>query len=242
MRSHPAFAVVTAAAARAGLPRLARLVLIGSCVAIGTPAAARGAPSADERPNFVVILADDMGFSDPGCFGGEIRTPSLDALAASGLRFTQFYNAARCCPTRASLLTGLYPHEAGMSENGRTLSPGAPTIAEVLGAAGYQTGMAGKWHLSRTRARESEEEQLLWLSHRADFGDFAPRASYPVNRGFDEHWGVIWRSSTGSTRAVARCARATGRWRRCPTASGSCSTCRRTGASRGTSRRSTHGR
>src|SRR5207248_5152141 len=66
------------------------------------------------RPNIVVILSDDMGFSDLGCYGGEISTPNLDALAAGGLRFTQFYNSARCCPTRACLLTGLYPHQAGV--------------------------------------------------------------------------------------------------------------------------------
>src|SRR6266853_417744 len=65
-------------------------------------------------PNVVIVLADDMGFSDLVCYGGEIRTPNLDALAAGGLRFTQFYNTARCCPTRASLLTGLYPHQAGV--------------------------------------------------------------------------------------------------------------------------------
>src|SRR6059058_2357762 len=70
--------------------------------------------SAANRPNIVVILADDMGYSDLGCYGGEIATPNLDALAAGGLRFTQFYNTARCCPTRASLLTGLYPHQAGV--------------------------------------------------------------------------------------------------------------------------------
>src|SRR5688572_26332778 len=66
------------------------------------------------RPNIIVILSDDMGFSDLGCYGGEIEMPNLDALAADGLRFTQFYNTARCCPTRASLLTGLYPHQAGV--------------------------------------------------------------------------------------------------------------------------------
>lgn len=66
------------------------------------------------RPNIIVILSDDVGYSDIGCFGGEIKTPNLDALAAGGLRFTQFYNTARCCPTRASLLTGLYPHQAGV--------------------------------------------------------------------------------------------------------------------------------
>src|SRR5262245_11902611 len=99
-------------------------------------------------PNIVVILSDDMGFSDLGCYGGEIRTPNLDALAAGGLRFTQFYNAARCCPTRASLLTGLYPHQAGMGhmveDRGRPgyrghLNPSCRTIAEVLGPAGYRT-------------------------------------------------------------------------------------------------------
>jgi len=146
----------------------------------------------DGRPNFVLILADDLGFSDPGCFGGEIRTPSLDALAARGMRMRQFYNAARCCPTRASLLTGLYPHQAGMAGNGRNLSRDAATLAEVLRAAGYQTGMAGKWHLSRTAARDDAQEQLDWLSHRADFGDFAPRWSYPTRRGFDRFRGVIW--------------------------------------------------
>src|SRR5829696_6060502 len=71
------------------------------------------APAASPRPNIVVILADDLGYSDLGCYGGEIRTPNIDALAANGLRFTQFYNGGRCCPTRASLLTGLYPHQAG---------------------------------------------------------------------------------------------------------------------------------
>ncbi|MEI6235902.1 MAG: sulfatase-like hydrolase/transferase, partial [Planctomycetota bacterium] len=66
------------------------------------------------QPNIVIILADDLGYSDLGCYGGEIKTPNIDALAANGLRFTQFYNCARCCPSRASLLTGLYPHQAGV--------------------------------------------------------------------------------------------------------------------------------
>src|SRR2546422_4789346 len=74
----------------------------------------------DARPNIVIILADDMGFSDLGCYGSEIATPNLDRLAASGLRFTQFYNTGRCCPTRASLLTGLYPHQAGVGHMGET--------------------------------------------------------------------------------------------------------------------------
>ncbi|MDP6505249.1 MAG: sulfatase-like hydrolase/transferase, partial [Planctomycetota bacterium] len=71
-------------------------------------------PAEPQRPNIVVLFVDDMGFSDVGCFGGEIDTPNLDELAASGVRFTQFYNTARCCPARASLLTGLYAHQAGI--------------------------------------------------------------------------------------------------------------------------------
>src|SRR5437879_7017024 len=90
-------------------PGLLPIVLGLFVVAFGPP----GLRAAD-RPNIVVILSDDMGFSDLGCYGGEIATPNLDALAANGLRFTQFYNTARCCPTRASLLTGLYPHQAGV--------------------------------------------------------------------------------------------------------------------------------
>src|SRR5687768_4815947 len=69
---------------------------------------------AAEKPNIIVVLADDLGFSDIGCYGAEIKTPNIDALAKNGIRFTQFYNTTRCCPTRASLLTGLYPHQTGM--------------------------------------------------------------------------------------------------------------------------------
>ncbi|MDI1338009.1 MAG: sulfatase-like hydrolase/transferase [Lacunisphaera sp.] len=85
------------------------------------------------RPNIVIILADDMGFSDIGCYGSEIPTPNLDALAAHGLRFTQFYNSARCSPTRAALLTGLHPHQTGMGELAE--SPGSP--AKPGAAPGY---------------------------------------------------------------------------------------------------------
>jgi len=98
---------------------------------------------AAERPNIVLIMADDLGFSDLGCYGAEIRTPHLDQLARDGLRFSQFYNTAKCHSSRVSLLTGLYCDQAGSS----SLSRGA-TIAEALGAAGYSTAMSGKWHLS----------------------------------------------------------------------------------------------
>lgn len=146
----------------------------------------------DNRPNILIIMADDLGFSDIGCYGSDIDTPSIDSLAKNGLRFTQFYNASRCCPTRASLLTGCYPHKVGMRFNRRSLSDKVKTIAELLKADGYQTGMTGKWHLSETKGRRSREQQLKWLSHRADYGPFGPLASYPSNRGFDEHYGVIW--------------------------------------------------
>jgi arylsulfatase A-like enzyme len=91
-----------------------------------------------DRPNIVVILTDDMGFSDLGCFGGEIETPNLDSLAAGGLRFTEFHNTARCWPTRATLMSGRYSNALGANQ---------VTIAEILRSVGYQTGMVGKWHL-----------------------------------------------------------------------------------------------
>ncbi|BDI28787.1 hypothetical protein CCAX7_008380 [Capsulimonas corticalis] len=126
-----------------------------------------GAPShaaAPKPPNIVVILVDDMGYSDIGCYGGEIHTPNLDKLAQEGVRFTQFHNTARCCPSRAALLTGLYSHEAGVGHmtdeqddaNGNPL-PGysgrlndkCVTIAEALHGAGYFTAMTGKWHVGQ---------------------------------------------------------------------------------------------
>ena len=108
------------------------------------------------RPNVIVIMVDDMGFSDIGCYGGEIPTPNLDALADGGLKFSQFYNTGRCCPTRASLLTGLYSHQAGvgwMTTDQKVdgyrgqLNQQCLTVAEVLSQAGYLTCMTGKWHV-----------------------------------------------------------------------------------------------
>lgn len=150
------------------------------------------------RPNILVILADDLGYSDLGCYGGEIHTPNLDALAKDGLRFSHFYNTSRSCPTRASLLTGLYQHQAGI---GRmtfddhlpgyrgTLSRDAVTIAEVLKKAGYGTCMLGKWHVAETPLRK---DQRAWLNHQVYHDTFSDLSNYPVNRGFDTHYGVIY--------------------------------------------------
>ena len=114
------------------------------------------------RPNIVLIMSDDMGFSDVGCYGGEIETPNIDRLAAEGLKFRQFYNNAKCTTTRASLITGLYPRPKGA-----LLKPNMVTIAEVLKQAGYKTALSGKWHL----------------------GSSAPRR--PSDRGFDEYYGLL---------------------------------------------------
>jgi arylsulfatase len=140
------------------------------------------ASAAEDRPNVVLILADDVGYSDLGCYGGEIKTPHLDRLADGGVRFTQFYNGARCCPSRASLLTGLYAHQAGMGFMVRPidhpgyrgdLSRDATTLAELLRGAGYRTGMVGKWHVSR--------------SHSPKDGI----GNWPRQRGFDSFYGTL---------------------------------------------------
>lgn len=152
----------------------------------------------DDRPNIIVILADDLGYSDMGCYGGEIQTPNLDRLAENGLRFTRFYNTSRSCPTRASLLTGLYQHQAGIGRmtfdshkpgyRGE-LSKNAVTIAEVLKDAGYQTGMVGKWHVSETQLRPDQRD---WLNHQVEHDDFARIDSYPTRRGFQDFYGIIY--------------------------------------------------
>ena len=156
---------------------------------------------ADQRPNIVLILADDLGYSDLGCYGGEIRTPNLDRLAEKGIRYSGFYNTSRCCPTRAALLTGVYNHEAGIGEmTAERKQPGyrgfltnnTVTLAEVLKEAGYQTGMVGKWHVSNTIEQPTADAQMRWLNHQEEHPLFSPIKQYPVNRGFEKYFGNIW--------------------------------------------------
>lgn len=132
--------------------------------------------NAQKQPNVLLIMADDMGFSDIGCYGGEVKTPNLDKLAKNGVRFSQFYNNARCCPTRASILTGLYPHQAGvggMVGHGHgDLNNTSVTIAEVLKTNGYATYMTGKWHVSDSKTKDDIH-------------------SWPNQRGFDNFFGTI---------------------------------------------------
>ncbi len=141
---------------RAALAVFAFLLLAGTAARSGAQA---------PRPNVLIILADDLGWSDIGCYGSEISTPNIDALANDGLRFTQFYNSARCSPSRASLLTGLNPHQVGVPVLATPLNDRCVTLAEVLKPAGYHAYMVGKWHLS---------EQ-----------------STPVDRGFEEFYGML---------------------------------------------------
>jgi arylsulfatase len=137
------------------------------------------------RPNIVLILNDDMGYSDIGCYGGEVLTPNLDRLAAGGVRLTQFYNTARCSPSRASLLTGLHPHQTGIGILTDSTAPEGYagdlnnrciTIAEVLATAGYSTYMSGKWHVAHDFVNVTE--------------------TWPCQRGFQRHYGTI--SGAGS--------------------------------------------
>lgn len=156
------------------MQRLTTGLILTACW-LGLEARTVGDDSAGSRPNIVLMMADDMGFSDLGCYGGEIATPHLDGLAANGLRFTQFYNSARCCPTRAALLTGLHPHQAGIGH--MTGDSGTPsyrgylnercrTIAEHLKPAGYQTLAVGKWHVG------------------------SKPGQWPLDRGFERYFGT----------------------------------------------------
>ena len=120
--------------------------------------------AAEERPNIVVILCDDMGFSDIGCYGSEIDTPNLDRLAANGVRFTDFHNNAKCSETRASLLTGLWHQQSSNLK-----LPGHVTIAEVLRSAGYATLMSGKWHLAGTPPNRGFDRYFGFLSGAINF-------------------------------------------------------------------------
>ena len=155
----------------------------------------------DTRPNIIVILADDLGFSDVGCYGGEINTPNINYLAQNGLRFTNFYNTSRCCPSRASLLSGMYNHNAGIGEMTEDrhepgyrghITDSVVTIAEVLKGAGYHTGMSGKWHVSTTLVQPTSEAQLQWLNHHEYHPLFSPLEQYPTSRGFEKYYGNIW--------------------------------------------------
>jgi arylsulfatase A-like enzyme len=151
---------------------LTRRAMLG---ALGAPAFA----AAPRKPNIVLLMADDMGFSDIGCYGSEIETPNIDALARGGVRFTHFTNTARCCPTRASLLTGMYSHQVGIghmvSDDGLPgyrgeLSRQHATIAEALRPAGYRSGMFGKWHVAPANAKF--------------------QSNWPLQRGFDYFYGT----------------------------------------------------
>ena len=157
----------------------ARAAAVLPCALLTLAAAAAKAqePPKPAHPNILVILADDMGYSDIGCFGSEIHTPNIDRLASDGVRFTQTYNCARCSPSRACLLTGLYPHETGMGLNymGTSDNPAykgyinehSATIADVLSGAGYKTMMSGKWHIGHDRPH------------------------WPRDSGFDQFWGIL---------------------------------------------------
>lgn len=123
------------------------------------------------KPNIVLILADDMGFSDVGCYGGEISTPNINRLAENGIKFTQFYNNAVCMPTRASILTGLYPQQVGSADKAKLKVSGNVTIAEILRSAGYRTLMSGKWHNGNSPCE------------------------LPTSRGFDRYFGLLSGSS-----------------------------------------------
>ncbi|MEM7561130.1 MAG: sulfatase-like hydrolase/transferase, partial [Planctomycetota bacterium] len=151
------------------------------CTFTLTPAVAQD--SATQPPNILLMMADDLVFSDIGCYGSEIPTPHLDRLAAQGLRFSDFTNTSRCCPSRASLLTGMYSHQVGigdMNYKGNTpayagqISATTPLIPELLREAGYSTAMVGKWHLTQSPTITK-----------------GPNGSWPFQRGFDKFFGSM---------------------------------------------------
>jgi arylsulfatase len=174
-------------------PALLSLLL----VVLATAAGAR-------PPHIVLIVADDLGYSDLGSYGGEIATPTLDRLAFAGIRFTRFYGSARCSPTRAALLTGVWPHEAGMGHLANdwgkpgyrgAIPEGVPTIAERLRDLGYSTHMVGKWHLTPELAAEEATAAAAAVTAAtaaspATSETSAP-ASWPLQRGFDSFYGTL---------------------------------------------------
>jgi len=169
------------------------LLLLVLLLQLGAHCAAAGANP--PPPNVVLILADDLGFSDLGCFGSEIATPNLDHLAGEGLRMTQFYTTPRCCPSRAALLTGLYPQQAGignmMEDRGLPgyrgeLGRNCLTIAEELRLANYHTAMVGKWHLSHIYFDGKKQ-----LNHETEEPWWDSKESWPVQRGFEDYFGTI---------------------------------------------------
>lgn len=146
----------------------------------------------EESPNIILILADDLGYSDLGCYGSEIATPNLDRIAQDGVRYTQMYNYARCCPSRASLLTGFYPHQAGIGHMTHGIHGAGPayqgylrddcvTVAEALKVGGYRTGMVGKWHVGGCYPVGDSDN---WRPGTQGF-------PIPTQRGFDEFYGTL---------------------------------------------------
>ena len=144
----------------------------------------------DKNPNIIIILADDLGYSDLGCYGSEIKTPNIDSLGNNGIKFSQFYNQARCSPSRASLMTGLTGHQAGVGQlSGDLGAPGyrgfinneCVTVAEVLKQKNYDTYLSGKWHLGGAwDPREKEKWQAGTDNHPT-----------PKQRGFDDFYGIM---------------------------------------------------
>ena len=146
-------------------------------------------PNDASKPNIITILVDDMGYSDLGCYGSEINTPHLDDMATNGMRFSSMYNVGRCCPSRACLLTGMYPHQAGVGHMVRDLGPTAyqgylrpdvPTVAEIMHTAGYRTLLSGKWHVGSMYQRS---DASTWIRD-------PEKRPLPVDRGFDEWYGT----------------------------------------------------